>query len=245
VIRAVASLAVCISVAAYGQPAAALRFDVASIKPSIAEQLKGPSGGKSGKGRLTMNNVTLRRAIMGAYEVGPNQIIGGPNWLNEDRYEIVAKADLPTDDDAILNAMLQTLLAERFKLKLHRETRTISAFVLEVAKNGPRLEKAEGGEPTTSGGHGRLLAKNTTMDRFAEVLSRQMDLPVVNHTGLTGVFNPKLQWNPESAKLDVAASESLPSIFTAMEQQLGLRLRSQKTPVEVLVIDYAEKPSEN
>ena len=87
------------------------------------------------------------------------------------------------------------------------------------------------------------------MDRFAEVLSRQMDLPVVNRTGLEGVFNLKLEWTPESAKqikpgVDGAAMEG-PSIFTAIQQQLGLRLRAQKTPVEILVIDHAEKPSEN
>jgi uncharacterized protein (TIGR03435 family) len=121
--------------------------------------------------------------------------------------------------------------------------------VLEVAKNGPKLEKAEGGESTTNSGRGLLDARNTTMDRFAEVLSRQMDLPVVNRTGLEGVFNLKLEWTPESAKqikpgADGAAMEG-PSIFTAIQQQLGLRLRSQKTPVEILVIDHAEKPSEN
>jgi uncharacterized protein (TIGR03435 family) len=237
-IRAVASLAVCVSVAVSGQSAVAQRFEVVSIKPASADQLNGPSGGKSGRGRLTMSNVTLKRCIMDAFGVGPNQILGGPEWLDSDRYEIVAKAEQPVDDDGVLMAMLQTLLAERFKLAIHRASKAVQAFVLEVAKNGPKLERAGDGESTTGNGRGLIDAKTITMGRLAEVLSRQMDLPVVNHTGLEGIFNLKLEWTPESAKpvklgTDGAAIESGPSIYTAIQQQLGLRLRSQKTPVEV------------
>ena len=249
-IRAVVSLAICVSGAIRGQSVVAQRFEVASVKPISADRLNGPSGGQSGRGRLTMSNVTLKRCIMGAFGIGPNQILGGPGWLDSDRYEIVAKAEQPVDDDGVLMAMLQTLLAERFKLAFHRETRTIPAFVLEVAKNGPKLERAENGESTTHNGRGLIDAKVITMDRFAEVLSRQMDRPVVNHTGLEGSFHVKLEWTPETSKQvtprpDGAAIESGPSIFTAIQQQLGLRLRSQKAPVEVVVIDYVERPSEN
>jgi len=248
-IRAVASLAVCALSAAYGQSPVAQRFEVASVKPAGADQGNGSTGGQSGRGRLTMSNVTLKRCIMGAFGVGPNLIVGGPDWLNSDRFEIVAKAEQPVGD-SVLMAMLQTLLAERFKLAIHRETRAVQAFVLEVAKNGPKLEKAAGGGSTTRNGRGLIDAKTMTMDRFAEVLSRQMDLPVVNHTGLNGVFDLKLEWSPESATpvkpgTDGAAMESGLSIFTAIQQQLGLRLRSEKRPIEVLVIDRAEKPSEN
>jgi len=183
-----------------------------------------------------MNNVTLKRCILGAFGMGPNQILGGPDWLDADRFQIVAKAEQPVGD-GVLMAMLQTLLAERFKLAIHRETRTVQAFVLEVAKNGPKLAKAGDGEATTRNGHGLIDAGTITMDRFAQVLARQMDLPVVNHTGLEGIFNLKLEWSPEM--------EGGLSIFTAIQEQLGLRLRSQKTPVEVLVIDHAEKPSGN
>jgi uncharacterized protein (TIGR03435 family) len=195
-----------------------------------------------------MINVTLQRCIMGAYGLGPNQILGGPGWLDSDRYEIIAKAEQPVGDD-VLMTMLRSLLAERFKLAIHRETKTIQAFVLEVTKNGPKLERAEDGESITRNGRGLIDAKTITMDRFAEVLSRRMDLPVVNHSGLEGIFNLKLEWTPESTKpvkpgTDGLATEGGPSIFTAI-QQLGLRLRLQKTPVEVLVIDHAEKPSQN
>ena len=192
-----------------------------------------------------MSNVTLKRCIMGAFGVGPNQIVGGPEWLDSIHYEVVAKAEQPVGDK-VLMAMLQTLLAERFKLAIHHEHRTKQVYVLEVARNGPKLERAADGERTTRNGRGLIDAKTITMDRFAEVLSRQMDLPVVNHTALEGAFSLKLEWTPESGKAGTegAAMEPGTAIFSAL-QQLGLRLRLQKTPVEVIVIDHAEKPLEN
>jgi uncharacterized protein (TIGR03435 family) len=195
----------------------------------------------------------VKRCIMGAYGVGLHQIFGGPDWLDSDRFEIVAKAEQPVGDHALM-AMLQSLLAERFKLTLHRETRMIPAFVLEVAKGGPKLEKAEGGESSTqastTNAGSAIAARNMSMDSFARVLARarEIDLPVENHTGLDGVFNFRLEWTPESAKpaspADGPATEG-PSIFTAIQEQLGLRLRSQKAAVEILVIDHAERPTEN
>jgi uncharacterized protein (TIGR03435 family) len=248
-IRGFASLVVCVFWALYGQSTAAQRFEVASVKPSPADQGNGNSGAKSGSGRLTMTNVTLKRCIIGAYGVGPNQILGGPDWLDSDRYEIVAKADQPVGD-GMLMTMLQTLLAERFKLAIHRETRPIQAYVLEVAKNGPKLEKAPDEASTTGNGHGLIDARAIAMTRFATVLARQMDAPVVDRTGLEGKFNLKLEWTPESDKplkpgTDAAAMDSGLSIFTAIQQQLGLRLRPQKVPIEIIVIDHAERPSEN
>jgi uncharacterized protein (TIGR03435 family) len=138
--------------------------------------------------------------------------------------------------------MLQTLLAERFHLVLHRETRSLQAYVLEVAKGGSKLEQSTGEGSSTDSRRGGMVARGTTMDRFAQVLARQMDLPVANQTGLEGAFNFKLEWAPESARPEPNAG---PSIFTALQEQLGLRLRTQKAPVEVLVIDRAERPTEN
>ena len=192
-------------------------------------------------------NVTLKRCIMGAYAVGPNQISGGPDWLDSDRFEITAKGEQSVGDHDLM-VMLQTLLAERFKLVLHREAKPIEAYVLDVGKNGPKLESGNGGDSKTNNGSGDISAINATMDRFAEILSRQTDLPVINHTGLDGVFNVRLHWIPENAKL-TAAPDSIstegPSIFTAVQEQLGLRLRAGKVSVNVLVIDHAERPTEN
>ncbi len=249
-VRAIASLAACFSGLVYGQSPGAQRFEIASVKPSNIDP--GYSGIKTGHGRLDANNVTLQRCIMGAYGVGPHEIVGGPDWLESERFEINAKADRPTNDDAVLMMMLQSLLAERFKLAFHREAKTMTAFVLEAAKTGPKMEKAEAGEASTNSSNTNtrtmIDAHNTSMDSFARVLARQMGLPVVNRTGLEGIFNFKLQWISESATLaDPAggAGTGGPSIFTAIQEQLGLRLRSQKVPVEILVIDHVEKPSEN
>jgi uncharacterized protein (TIGR03435 family) len=215
------------------------RFEVASIKPTGADLLNAPSGIKTGHGRIAASNVTLKRCIAGAYGIGPHQIAGGPAWLDSDRFEINAKSEREENDDAVLMGMLRILLAERFKLTVHRETRSVPALVLEVAKNGPKLEKAEDGEATTRNGRGLIDATRITMMRFAEVLSRQMDLPVVDATGLKGTFNLKLEWTPGGD-----AGDSRPTVFMAL-QQLGLRLESRKTPVEILVIDHAERPLEN
>lgn len=247
-VRALGVLAVCVAEAAYGQSAVAQRFEVASVKPSNADP-SSTSGIKTGHGRIDAHNVALQRCIMGAYGVGPHQISGGPDWLESDRFEISAKADQPINDDAVLMVMLQGLLAERFKLVLHRETRTIPAIVLEVGKNGPKLEKAppgEAGTNTSTSNTGVIIdAHNTDVDSFAKILARRTDLPVVNHTGLEGIFNLKLRWTPEGARPPGGGATEEASLFTAIQEQLGLRLRSQKAPVEILVIDHVEKPSAN
>lgn len=219
-------------------------FEVASVKLSSLDA-NSTSGIKTGHGRLDAHNVTLKRCIMGAYAVGPHQISGGPDWLDFDRFDILAKSDQPVDDDGALMAMLRTLLGERFKLAIRRETRPMTAFVLQVAKNGPKMEKAapgESGTNTTNNNTGVTVdAHHTNMDALARVLARSLDLPVVNGTGLDGIFNFKLHWVPDNAR---PAMEGV-SIFTAVQEQLGLRLRSEKTLVEVLVIEHAERPTEN
>jgi uncharacterized protein (TIGR03435 family) len=236
-----ATLSLCGSMCA--QTSDSVKFEVASIKPSKAAP--GSGGVSARSGLLRSVNVTLKRSIMGAYEIGPNQIFGGPDWLDTERFDITAKADEPVGDHALM-AMLQTLMAERFKLAIHRETRPIQAYVLEIGRNGSKLKKGDGGVSSTDNGRGNLLVKNTTLDRFAEVLSRQMDLPVVNRTGLDGAFNVELRWTPENRQAKPGdAPPDGPSIFTAIQEQLGLRLRAEKVPIEVLVIDHAEKPTEN
>jgi uncharacterized protein (TIGR03435 family) len=221
------------------------RFEVASVKPSKANA-NGSSGINSRNGRIDAINVTLKRCIMGAYGVGPNEIIGGPDWLDSDRFEITAKSE-ESVGVAVLNTMLQALLADRFKLVLHHETKAIDAYIIELRNEAPKLEKGDGKGATTQNGRGNIVATNATMDRFAEILSRQMDRPIVNHTALEGVFNITLKWTPAATtatKPDNAAPDG-PSIFTAIQEQLGLRLRAQKVPLEVLVVDHAEKPAEN
>ena len=243
--RITAALSLCLTLC--GQPAARPQFEVASIRPSRAGA-NSSSGIHTGHGRLDAQNVTLQRCIIGAYGVGPHQISGGPAWLDTERFDILAKADRPIDDDAALMAMLQSLLADRFQLALHRETRRISAFVLETGSKGARLEKAAGGEGSTNSSNSNtgiaIHARNTTLDSFARVLSRHTELPVINRTGMDGIYNIQLHWTPERARPPEDPSQSV-SLFTAIQEQLGLRLRARKEPVEVLVINGAERPSEN
>ena len=186
---------------------------------------------------------------MRAYFVGPKEISGGPQWIDSDRFDIDAKAEQPVDDDEVLMAMLRTLLAERFNLAIHRETKSIETYVLEAAKGGPKLEKADSStSSTTNSSRGRIDARATTMKHFAEGLSRQMDFPVIDETGLDGAYNLKLTWTREIDQVvnpgQISTMDSGQSVFTAL-QQLGLRLRARKYIVNVMLVDHVELPSEN
>jgi len=219
------------------------RFDVASIKPASDDEIAGGASGiTTGHGRAVGTNVTLKRCIIGSYHVGPGQVTGGPTWIDSDRFHIEAKTAGPVNDDAIFDAMLRNLLAERFHLALHRETRKLRALVLVVSKRGPKLERAEGGDAVTEARHGALTLKNSTMGALAERLARATDLPVVNRTGLTGIFNLTLTWTPDN---DQPKPDGPPPLSSALNEQLGLQLKAERAPIEVLVIDHVEKPTEN
>lgn len=222
------------------------RFEVASVKPSGAARTDS-SGIGTGNGRLDAHNVTLLRCIIGAYGIGPSEVTGGPDWLDSDRFDISGKAETPTNDDAELMLMLRDLLADRFKLVAHREVKTIPVFVLEVARNGAKMKASEGdaNRNTRNSNTGvRMDIRNTDMEAFAHTLAQQVDRPVVNRTGLKGTYSFTLEWMPERYG-SANESSSAPSLFTAIQEQIGLRLRSERAPVEVLVIDSAEHPSEN
>jgi uncharacterized protein (TIGR03435 family) len=223
------------------------RFEVASIRPSNPEEMAGPSGCQTTSGLVRCINVTLKRCIVGAYVVGPDRVLGGPDWADTDHFQITARAGQPIDDRALM-AMLQTLLSERFNLVLHRESRRGEAMVLEVAKNGPNLQPGGDAILTYNNRHDRLDATMMTMAGFAEILSHNLNLPVVDRTGLTGAFNFTLRWNPDSAgalERDEAAAALRSEVSNAIAKQLGLTLKTKRMPVEMLVIDHAEKPSEN
>lgn len=136
-----------------------------------------------------------------------------------------------------LRPMLQALLAERFKLALHKETRQLPTYALTVAKGGPKIHPVDEGQPKTSGGVGHLEATRIGMRKLADLLARQEGVPVTDSTGLTGVFDFTLEWTPDNA----SPSDNGASIFTALQEQLGLKLDARKGPVEVLVIDAVEK----
>jgi uncharacterized protein (TIGR03435 family) len=239
----------------YGQQAGVPpAFEVASIKPSID-----PPGSLVGifesKGRISAKNVTLKRCVRGAYDVPEPQVLGGPKWAELDRYDIEAKAAGPAGGHELM-LMLQTLLADRFKLVLHREQRAIPGYRLVPGKGGL---KAQASAPDRgSSGHsqrGRIDAEGCTMDQLALKLAEALHLPVTDATGIAGRFDLKLEWTPDDLQAkapspeggvgNVAAAGTGPSIFAALQEQLGLKLEAGKVPAEILVIDSAEKPSAN
>jgi uncharacterized protein (TIGR03435 family) len=204
-------------------------FDVSSVKPSVP----GSSGGwiTPGPTGLTARNVTLLFCIRIAYDV---QEVSGPNWVSTEQYDIAAKTAAQVNQDQ-LRLMLQTLLAERFKLVVHREERTRSVYELVVGKNGPKLTEAKVDESGgTTAGIGHLAFTAASISVLARRLSQQLHEPVSDHTGLKGIYDFTLDWGQDD-------SVPGPSIFTAVQEQLGLKLDAKKVPLEVLVIDHAEK----
>jgi len=230
------------AVALYAQ---APQFEVSSVRPVPPDAPNNSSGITTKTGRIMANNVTLKRCIMGSYAVGQNEIQGGPDWIDTDRFEITATAPGAAGGSDLM-AMLRTLLADRFKLAVHREPRTIPVYVLTAAKAPTKLVKSEPGiESSTNSGHGRLDARSTTLRRLAEILGRSTDRPVVDRTGIEGSFDIHLEWTPEDPRAASKQGDTGVSLFAAIAQQLGLRLEPQKAAVDILVIDHAERPTDN
>ena len=206
-------------------------------------------------------NCPLRLLITVAYRIKDNQLNGAPDWFNTELYDMNAKAEKPSSVED-LHVMLQNLLAERFKLRFHRETKELPVYTLTVDKDGPKMQPHEAqsaGDPWIDQTieqvvHVKMAAKFVPMDYFAWRLGLQtLDRPVIDRTNLKGGYDFNLTFTrelppgiPEGALLNGAAIDtSGPTIFAAMRQQLGLKLEPQKGPVEIMVIDHAEKPTEN
>jgi uncharacterized protein (TIGR03435 family) len=257
-------------------------FVVVSIQPNksgVSNLVRRKAGGL-----YTATNVTLNNLITVAYQLEPQQLSGLPTWRDSEHFDIEARAegDPPREQNWL---MIQSLLADRFKLVVHYETRQLPEFalvLLKAGKTGPQLKLHSddtkctdtsagpppaaphpntGLPPTTCGGFSGFGASGSvgiagqkiTMDMLAGLLSRQLDRVVVNRTGLSGVFDASIEFAPPPGQsgtqlgADTNASDSSgpPSIFTALQEQLGLKLESTKGPVDVLVIDHVEQPSPN
>jgi uncharacterized protein (TIGR03435 family) len=232
--------------AGWAQAPAPAEFEVASVKlTQHGRTVEGSSHstvGNTDQGSFSATNATLQMLLVWAYDVKDYQI-SGPDWLNSEdaRYDITAKspAGVPSRQ---MPAMLQSLLVERFKLALHRETRTLPIYELVIAKSGPKIHEvaSDGHSNSTRMGEGRLTATHVTMTDLAVQLSRHLGRAVIDQTGLKGAFDFTLDYAADDA------DTSRPSIFTALQEQLGLRLEATKGPVEVLVVDRAERiPTEN
>src|ERR1700722_8559301 len=240
-------------------------FEVASVKPSTSTG--GPVTMTTDPGRITYTNISLKRILLRAYDV-KNYQISGPDWLDTLRFAITAKVpEGATAEDT--QEMMRDLLATRFKMKVHRESKELPIYGLLVAKNGKikptstgnpddeqlagmKADEGKDGFPVlslkapglvieTRNGRGRITAKEQPIAKLADVLSGQVGRPVIDRTGLAGNYSFVVYFTPENSD---AGSE--PFIFGALQEQLGLRLEARKGPVEMLVIDHAERmPTEN
>jgi uncharacterized protein (TIGR03435 family) len=233
-------------------------FEVATIKPSKPDQ---PGKGFRVRGRtFSTINTNLSDLMTFAYGLHAKQIVGGPAWFETEKYDIEAQPDQPGQpNDKQLKSMVKKLLTERFKLTFHQEKRELSVYALTVGKSGSKLTKSEGdpnGLPSMFfRGLGVLPVTNATMGDFANVMQTAvLDRPVVDQTGLTGRFNFTLTWTPDESQFGGMGikvpppgdkPDAPPGLFTAIQEQLGLKLDATKAPVDVLVIDHVEKPSDN
>jgi len=207
--------------------------------------------------RLSMRYTTLSDLMMMAYEVDPRQILDGPAWVATDEYDIDAVAVEGVQANESEEAMLKELMADRFQIKVHREQRVMPVYVLEVAKGGPKLKAADADRSENSGCEhiGVCWFHKRTLGNFARFMQFVvLDKPVVDQTGIAGSFDFELKWTPDESQfrgmgirvpLPTDGTTALPGLFTAIQEQLGLKLEARKIPAEVLVIDHVERPSEN
>lgn len=194
-----------------------------------------------------MENVSLKKAALWAYGIPDDReyALAGPDWLTTERFDI--QATFPADaSPQQVRHMPQTLLAGRFKLALHHESRQMPIYVLVAAKAGPKIHAVEDGQGRASGHPGRLEASKITMQKLADLLARMVGRQVVDETGMKGVFDFTLEWSPDetqetTSRDEVAPPGSGPSLLVALREQLGLNLEGRKGPVEILVVDHVEK----
>lgn len=205
-------------------------------------QFTGPGG------RFNAQATTLKSLLEWAYGIQPSQHSGGPQWIATDCYDVIAKAEGNATDDQ-MRLMVQTLLADRFQLKFHREKKELSVYVISLGKTPPRLVPAKDGEthflraapqmgPDQKIASYHVVGTRFSIEQLADVFARQLGSVIVDKTGLLGEFDFSLDLMPDDSR----PSPIDPSLLIGgMKDQLGLTVRSQKTPVDVLVIDSAEK----
>jgi uncharacterized protein (TIGR03435 family) len=240
-------LAILASCAAFAQSA----FEAASIKPADPASLRGIDFQVLPGGRLHVTNLTPMVLIREAYGVKRYEVSGGPSWLDSDRFDVEARAEGDPSREQMM-AMLRNLLEDRFRLKVHREHKEGSVYALVIAKGGAKLKKPEPGEQPPFVRFGRTGAPTenaltyvvwghrASVPLIAEGLSGELQKPVLNRTGITGEFDFRLEYTADDAH-----PENGPSLFTAIQEQLGLRLESTRGPISTIAIDHAEKPSAN
>ncbi len=228
------------------------RFQIATIKPSRPEetrtvQIQG--------NRFATSDTSVVDLLKYAYGLHEQEIVGGPKWLETQKFDLVGDPETetrPSSDD--FKMMVQNLLTDRFHLAAHYEIRELSVFEIVPAKGGPKLNKSirpPNGIPTVGYSPGQLGVANATIADFAAFLQRFVtDRPVFDGTGITGKYDLSLRWTPDELQTEGGRqggdnNNSLPGLFTAIQEQLGLKLQEEKRPAQALVVDHVDMPSEN
>jgi uncharacterized protein (TIGR03435 family) len=238
--------------------AASLKFEVVSIKRN-KEGTGGASISSPREGdNITITNMSPHMLIGIAFNFPlHDEIYGLPGWTDQEAYDILAKVpadELPAFHELLpmqRNPMLQEILVSRFHLKYHYDTRALPGYALVVGKKGARLVEGAHGGANNPGAmhtrHGEIIGDGVSTADLARVLSQQIGRPIADETGLKGAYNFKLNWTPDMDPNSTATStaDSGPSIFTAVQEQLGLRLESAKVPVRVLVVDHIDRPDQD
>jgi uncharacterized protein (TIGR03435 family) len=229
-------------------------FDVAAIRlhePAPHEREHVFSSDRNGSFRT--QNVSLLAIMQYAFVIPDSRILNVPPWVKSQRFDIEAKSNDAVNEQLskldwnqatpLKHAMIQALLADRFALKVHRETRVLPVYELVVSKGGAKLPPAKSQGLMINHGRGRLAAQGMTVALIAQELASDAGRVIVDKTGLNGQFDIDLKWTPDDS--DDTAADAPPTLFTALEEQYGLKLVAAKGPVEVLVIDHVEQPSPN
>jgi uncharacterized protein (TIGR03435 family) len=225
---------------------AAPRFATASVKANTS--IRNGMGNKFDPGMARWTNTPLQNLVQAAYGLRGYQIVGGPNWLRSDKWDIDARTDGPATRTQ-RNQMLQALIVERFGLKFHREMKDIPGYKLVIAKNGPKLREVKDGEASsipagTTVQSGLIIGRQVRMMDWVDLFASVLGCPFEDNTGLTGKYDFKLEWSPDESQPN-GGSEPVdpnrPSIFAALQEQLGLKLEVKKFPVEIFVIDHVDR----
>jgi len=220
-------------------------FDVASVKLVVGPFPSGGGPWTLNHGRFKADIAWVRAVIAVAYGIPAVQVHGGPAWLDSERYDFAAKTDNADAGPDQIRTMMQTLLADRFKLVVHRETQEIVVYTLVVGKNGSKMQEAKEGRKNYINwtGRGQVVFTECNMLGLINVLSFTVGSPVLDKTGLTGLYSFKLEYS--DPRFPSQGNDSAPDIFTAVQEQLGLKLEAKKGPAEILVIDHIERATEN
>jgi uncharacterized protein (TIGR03435 family) len=247
-------------------PALLPGFEVSTVKPNkeggMFMRRFTPDG-------VSIKNIPIQVLLRDAFEVEDDRILGAPTWVNTKRFDIearVTEVDVPKLDKLTVRQrglMLRSLLKDRFNLKFHQESRALPVYALVIAKGGSKMKQSTSDNPMANGlrlmGAGHLESKGVAIEFLAQLLSRQLGRTILEETGLTGKYDYTLEWLPDAASPMAGVGEggqqenrnvpppnsSGSSLFTALQEQLGLRLESKKGPVSVIVIDHIEEPSPN